>query len=655
MALEGVVANVHDQTGNGSIYGTGANLNLTTNSNLKLSTSWSENGFGEEGMAYFEEYTFNYKKGFITGKYLYLEPDYLNLDEDETTDRAGFRVSATHNFNPIFTTYASGEFLKDNLEDNPGQLTFNYSGYDLDLYLTPTKWPTMVVGFGKDEQTEDETGQLFSSSTEYSLSSSYGIGRFSLFGREEVTQEDDYQNSLEREERLYSIGGYFNSYKWSIGLTGEREETEKIGFGLENQKDTLELGMSYYSSNPGWSGWSRITWIEEQELDTDISETEYQLGIKYQTKKLRWSPFLTIEQQNRTVDSQETLSALTIGVGAEYRLENGLYLYLTGENVDSKYGADDFRYEFMIGKQFDLPIPWVRAYANLSGVTYVDTNENGLWDPGDLVLENVVLGLNKIQAKSNASGNYLFSPFDPGEYALTLVSAPEGYVPAVELDPKLQLRRGEIKRLDIPFIKVAAISGKVFVDTDKTGIIKYNSVGMADVTLIVVSNEKTYKVKTNADGRFAATIAVGDYRVYVDQTTLPNRYVFTTLPELTLTLGKGERQVVNFGVYQKIREVRFDDSNSKTKKPAISVIINPVKPKVGAVIQISVTISQPMNAVLLKPKEGGAEIGLSKQGDNWSGQLKIPMAASGKYICEIILTDLQGRYWTEILEIEIEN
>lgn len=183
------------------------------------------------------------------------------------------------------------------------------------------------------------------------------------------------------------------------------------------------------------------------------------------------------------------------------------------------------------------------APSSISGLVFLDQNNNGVQDVGDTPIAGVAIqllsGANIIaSATTDASGTYTFTNLAPGNYVIAEPTQPAGTtngltilgtgvtgsvtgIATVPSQITLTLPPGVVSTAN-NFAEQPTgrqISGRVFADTNNDGIFNGADFGLSGVTLVLTGTA------TNSLPVNSAT-----------QTTSDGRYVFTGLPAGTYTV-----------------------------------------------------------------------------------------------------------------------
>ena len=176
----------------------------------------------------------------------------------------------------------------------------------------------------------------------------------------------------------------------------------------------------------------------------------------------------------------------------------------------------------------------------ISGTVYLDRDESGILDPGEVSLPGVTvfLDLNSngtldggepVQV-TDANGNYLFPNLLPGTYQV-VEEQPAGLgTTTPNVIPGIVVSAGEVNGGNNFGENAGSISGTVFADANNDGIQNGTDAGLGGVTLTLqdgtgaaVNNPLTgqpYTTTTDAFGNYTFTdLVAGDYRVVETQPT----------------------------------------------------------------------------------------------------------------------------------------
>lgn len=224
----------------------------------------------------------------------------------------------------------------------------------------------------------------------------------------------------------------------------------------------------------------------------------------------------------------------------------------------------------------DLPIPFIKTKGQVEGFAFIDEDGDGTKDPDEEGIPKLILRIDRVRARTDEEGFYRFPPLRPGRYKLGIEGPPPELAPAVGLPLEIEVEAGEILEVDIPLVRVAAIEGVVFNDENRNRTRDAGERGIPDV-LVRLTGQESQEAFTDSSGEFGFfDLLPGEYKVAIDETTLPERFELTTPGEVTVVLGAGEQITVNFGAAERPREVRI--------APTADFIFSPKELKPGGTV-----------------------------------------------------------------------
>ncbi|HEX3557099.1 MAG TPA: SdrD B-like domain-containing protein [Thermoanaerobaculia bacterium] len=215
-----------------------------------------------------------------------------------------------------------------------------------------------------------------------------------------------------------------------------------------------------------------------------------------------------------------------------------------------------------------------RGTASVGDRVWVDTNGDGIQDPGEPGLNGVTLELldasNNVAATTTSGGNgdYTFANLLGGNYSVRIVAAslPAGVVPTFDLDgigtpniASFTLADGANRTdVDFGYRGTASVGDRVWLDLNNNGAQDAGEPGIngATVQLLDASNNVVATITTSGDGNYTFSgLMAGSYSVRVDSTTLPAGVTPTfdldgiATPNIAaFTLGGGQNRTdVDFG------------------------------------------------------------------------------------------------------------
>lgn len=189
------------------------------------------------------------------------------------------------------------------------------------------------------------------------------------------------------------------------------------------------------------------------------------------------------------------------------------------------------------------------AKAEISGYVYVDANNDGVFDAGEIPIPDVTITLSKLDGtvvkttKTDAAGYYHFDGLVPGEQYVITETQPSAYNDGKEdettrrtehtgtytndqytvtvVKPGAHGQNWNFGERVIPPAPIfASVSGKVYHDRNDNGLPESGEEGISGVTITLWDNagNKVATTTTDAEGRYSFTDLVpGTYRVTEDQ------------------------------------------------------------------------------------------------------------------------------------------
>jgi len=246
------------------------------------------------------------------------------------------------------------------------------------------------------------------------------------------------------------------------------------------------------------------------------------------------------------------------GAGVEVPIQVGVLSATAGVDllwdpsgaVRSLRGAVGFEYPFRVAP------PFLPAKGQIEGELFVDENGNGRRDPGEAGVAGAVLVADGIQVASGSDGRFLFPPLAPGSYSLTVARLPRGVAPRIELPLSVDVPLAGRAVVIVPCVRLGEIRGRVFDDADQDGIASVGEAGLGRVRVVLGRDgQELEEAYTDPSGAFAfVELPPGEYRVWVDVGSLPERFELTT-PAVQERAVPGPEEPVVFGVWERPRPV----------------------------------------------------------------------------------------------------
>ncbi len=212
---------------------------------------------------------------------------------------------------------------------------------------------------------------------------------------------------------------------------------------------------------------------------------------------------------------------------------------------------------------------WDAGLIKLSSVgdyVWEDTDADGVQDGDELGLPGIrivltdTLGQPVAETVTDENGNYLFDDVVPGCYIVRVdeTTLPRSYVTSTFNNPMTVCLAPDEHRRDADFgyrSNYGSIGDFVWFDINRDGLQDPGEPGIPNVLLRLeeINTGETAKQLTNSEGKYLfRTLLPGEYRVYVDVSTLPEGYFLTSgRSEFIISLGDQENyREADFGYWR---------------------------------------------------------------------------------------------------------
>jgi len=288
-----------------------------------------------------------------------------------------------------------------------------------------------------------------------------------------------------------------------------------------------------------------------------------------------------------------------------------------------------------ISTRFSLAIPFLGpAYGRVTGYAFVDANGNGLFDPGEEPIPSLLLTLTRQEAITGHDGRFAFWPVKPGTHELSLQELPFGLAPRISLPLSLNLSAGEYEVL-LPFEQYSSISGIVYNDANQNGRRDAGESGIPGAIIAIAGTFGQKQTATSSTGRFNVRVEPGVVEVSLLESSLPKRFVPTTPTALRLDIGVQETKRVEFGSYQKPREIIFTFG-----PPTARFTITPSEPVIGAEVLFDASSSEAVGVELVSYDWTFQHGELSYKASG--KQITERFSTLGTWLITLVVTDANG-------------
>jgi protocatechuate 3,4-dioxygenase beta subunit len=210
---------------------------------------------------------------------------------------------------------------------------------------------------------------------------------------------------------------------------------------------------------------------------------------------------------------------------------------------------------------------------NISGFKINDTNGNGVWDSGEMGIENWNINLLNAtgtlidRATTDAKGFYLFSDVPNGNYNVTEVTG-EGFTPTNATFRVISVENMDVTNVNFTnTVSVSpangSISGFKFNDINGNGTWEPAEPGLPNWTIVLTMPDgSNITATTNADGFYRfSNLSAGNYSI--GEVLQPGWVrTFPSVPVRSITLSAGEN-VANIDFGNMLPQATFNISGFK--------------------------------------------------------------------------------------------
>jgi len=319
----------------------------------------------------------------------------------------------------------------------------------------------------------------------------------------------------------------------------------------------LEYTSRLYSRFKKINTWAGYTYITENDIiqREKSSSKRKELGMTYQPSAQFYSS-ASFSQEGTT--GQRNSNILTLDLG--YYPQDYESFHLEAEQRNDTAFNKEWQVWLAYRRDFDLPLFFIKIKGALKGVVFIDDNNNGILDKTESAASGITFKLGEDKAVANKNGAFVFPSVHPGEYGLEIdtSSLAVGLASRIPLPHAVNVRRARTEIVNIPLVRVSRVSGIVFEDINKDGVMDDGEAGLALIRVVLES--ETFKPRdtfTAQDGKFTfATVAPGEYVIRVDKEWLPSRFIMTTPDEYQLEVESSkDMSRVIFGTAEKERPI----------------------------------------------------------------------------------------------------
>ncbi len=284
--------------------------------------------------------------------------------------------------------------------------------------------------------------------------------------------------------------------------------------------------------------------------------------------------------------------------------------------------------------KFDFPTPFLVTKGRIEGRVFIDSDGNGRYNAGDRPVDGAIITTQSTQVSTDASGYFRLPPAPPGRYTLKLSHLPPDAAMG-QLVPQVDLAAGRTVWIDIPLIPVAHLKGVLFNDENKNGKLDPGEGGFAQVRVVLSGPNGTTDTYTDPAGRFEFTgLVPGNYTLSIDETTLPERFSFTTDKEISIKISAASAPQVNIGGYIKPKQVVIT-----FQPPTADFTYSPETPRAGQPVTFDASDSFDFDGTIVSYAwdfNGDGKPDASGENATYT------FSAPGKYDVTLTVTDNDG-------------
>jgi hypothetical protein len=307
--------------------------------------------------------------------------------------------------------------------------------------------------------------------------------------------------------------------------------------------------------------------------------------------------------------------------------------------------SDGGSFSASVSTQLSISLPFFGpVYGRVIGRAFEDANENGSFDSGDEAIPDLLLILAGQEAITGDDGRFAFWPVLPGEYTLSLLELPFGLTPLRRFPLPLDVGLGQQLVL-LPFAGYSSISGIVYNDANKNGRRDSGETGIPNAIVLVTGTSGRKQAITGSTGRFNIRVEPGMVEVALQVASLPKRFEPTTPATLGFDIDVRESEGVEFGAYQKPREIIFTFG-----PPTARFETTPREPVVGTEVAFDASSSEAVGVDLVSYDWTfrHASVLLTASGR----QVTKLFSELGRWVVTLVVTDangLQDDYQSEVV------
>ncbi|HOD12152.1 MAG TPA: SdrD B-like domain-containing protein [Candidatus Omnitrophota bacterium] len=339
----------------------------------------------------------------------------------------------------------------------------------------------------------------------------------------------------------------FNTYSKNFKITDIKMLS--LHFGQSYQKSRYAYSPASEFDRVGLSAGARVpllrdftyfcnyeySWVQEVMTGKSIQPNVLTTGFDFSRNITQYiSGNVNLSYRNEQ-NAQGTLSFLAgedsaaATLGLFYRPSSDLDLYFEG-TVREVWPDDQTRDNFLEGDfrmgvrvAWDMPFRWnPQGYAG--GVVFKDLNGNGIQDPGEDGIPDIVIKAGKSRAVTGSQGSYLAKVSGKKvQVGIDFDSVPAGYVFTTSPSQHITIAPDKVVKINFGLTTRSEIYGVAFVDNNQNGKPDGREPTIADITLILDGKQRT---TTDFEGSYSFSgITAGKHVLSIDVNSIPIEYL----------------------------------------------------------------------------------------------------------------------------------
>ncbi len=356
----------------------------------------------------------------------------------------------------------------------------------------------------------------------------------------------------------------------------DEEETESPNSFMAGEDTTEFSGGLRYRPNPDFEVFLNGSFTQYVPEDLDVPsqrvEAQFLTGMHYvYDTGWRWSSvgafkgyvFKDLNGDGTRQPGESGIPGIAVSSDGKQAVtdENGFYelkgisgrkAVLTIDNTKFPYGyaptsstRQEFEIEHHRTREADFGLT---PRSEVSGIVFSDLNGDGKYQSTDAGVRRVKIVMEDGQAtRSNSIGVFTFPNVVAGPHRAELVlsTLPEGYLPMDVPKKEFTTFEGIRYEINFPLKALRLVTGRVFLDTNKNGVMDMVERPAAGVKILLGPRA----IETDAEGYYLfEDVPPGSWRLAVDPATLPAGYSVSLAVPVEMTAEPRTMSNLNIGL-----------------------------------------------------------------------------------------------------------